>query len=228
MKPIEQKFDYEQMQEEIRKLVYAQYAQTLNVRNQENDLEATLEALKEVTQLPESEIRSIAEQVKQKYQTSTQTRFETPADIADFDYLKFITEPQHHNLVRSNSAFNVHLTIFGIVNTFFLLLNLLTHGPFPWFMFPLFGWSIAIAIHYLVGKRTPQKIIKTRIETLARLSYDVIHENFETPSHTLWSAILRCSLNNGSQAELAQLIKLQTNCEASKAEIVAKQLLQHK
>lgn len=44
--------------------------------------------------------------------------------------------------------FMSHLTVFIIVNTFLFLINLFSTGFDPiWFMWPLMGWGIGLAIH---------------------------------------------------------------------------------
>ena len=46
-------------------------------------------------------------------------------------------------------GFYVHLTVYGIVNLFLFLLNMLVSPDSLWFYWPLMGWGIAIALHAL-------------------------------------------------------------------------------
>jgi len=51
--------------------------------------------------------------------------------------------------VKAKKAFYQHLMSFAIVNLFFLALNLLTSPGSLWFVFPLLGWGLGLAFHYV-------------------------------------------------------------------------------
>ena len=44
-------------------------------------------------------------------------------------------------------VFQVHGAAWFAVNAFLFMIWLVTGAGFPWFLFPLFGWGIAVAIH---------------------------------------------------------------------------------
>ena len=48
---------------------------------------------------------------------------------------------------QHRSDFRTHLVVYGIINTFLLCINLLTSADHLWFLYPLLGWGIGIAIH---------------------------------------------------------------------------------
>jgi len=51
--------------------------------------------------------------------------------------------------VKSKKEFYQHLMAFVIVNFFLFALNMVT-SPFTWwFHFPLLGWSVGLAFHYV-------------------------------------------------------------------------------
>jgi len=49
--------------------------------------------------------------------------------------------------VRQLRGFYVHLTVYLLVNTFLLIINLLTSPGTLWFYWPLLGWGIGIVAH---------------------------------------------------------------------------------
>ena len=52
---------------------------------------------------------------------------------------------------KEKVGFYTHLAVFVAVNLFLIALWWATTGPqsFPWFIFPLFGWGIGLAAHYV-------------------------------------------------------------------------------
>jgi hypothetical protein len=51
--------------------------------------------------------------------------------------------------VERKKGFYVHLAIYLCVNTLLVIIWTISESDFPWFVFPLAGWSIAIILHYL-------------------------------------------------------------------------------
>lgn len=56
------------------------------------------------------------------------------------------SEDQAREYVRALRGFYVHLTIYLTANLLLFILDMLTPGG-PWFMWPLFGWGIAVAMN---------------------------------------------------------------------------------
>jgi class 3 adenylate cyclase len=50
---------------------------------------------------------------------------------------------------RAESGWAQHLTAFGTVNTCLLMVNMITTPAFPWFLFPLAGWTVGAVSHNL-------------------------------------------------------------------------------
>jgi hypothetical protein len=51
--------------------------------------------------------------------------------------------------VKSKKDFYQHLMAFVIVNSFLFLLNMVT-SPFTWwFFYPMLGWGVGLAFHYV-------------------------------------------------------------------------------
>lgn len=51
--------------------------------------------------------------------------------------------------VNEKKKFYEHLTTYLIMSIFFMLLNLFTSPGRWWFIFPVLGWGIGIASHYI-------------------------------------------------------------------------------
>lgn len=49
--------------------------------------------------------------------------------------------------IKDLKGFYAHLTAYASVNLFLMAVNLITGSDFWWFVFPLLGWGIGLAIH---------------------------------------------------------------------------------
>lgn len=63
-----------------------------------------------------------------------------------------VSDQERHQYIRvRHQEFKKHLMIYAIVNTFIFLLNIVLfiwlRIPVPFFIFPLLGWGIAVAIN---------------------------------------------------------------------------------
>ncbi|MDQ4095909.1 MAG: 2TM domain-containing protein [Actinomycetota bacterium] len=66
--------------------------------------------------------------------------------------------------------FRVHVTLFIGVNLVATLFNLLVADEVLWFFYPLVGWGLGLAFHYLAGVRSLRSKVaerQTRIEERA-------------------------------------------------------------
>lgn len=68
-------------------------------------------------------------------------------------------------------GFIIHLIVYVLINIMLLVINLLYSPQELWFFYPLLGWGIGLAIHYLwsivwVEKELEQK--EAKAEYLAR------------------------------------------------------------
>jgi uncharacterized membrane protein len=68
-------------------------------------------------------------------------------------------------------GFYMHFAIYVGVNLFLISLWYFTGAGFPWFIFPLFGWGIAVAAHYVGAFRG-----HAYTETLAEQEYQRLKE----------------------------------------------------
>jgi 2TM domain len=50
--------------------------------------------------------------------------------------------------VKAKKGFYTHLVIYLIVNAFLFAINMLTSRQHFWFVYPLLGWGVSIAIQY--------------------------------------------------------------------------------
>jgi nitroreductase len=53
-------------------------------------------------------------------------------------------------------GFRIHLTSYIAVQTLLLAVWALSGGGYPWFIFPLLGWGIGLAIHYAASYERPR------------------------------------------------------------------------
>ncbi len=51
--------------------------------------------------------------------------------------------------VKAKKDFYQHLMSYAIVNLFLFALNLFTSPGYLWFVFPMLGWGIGLAFHYV-------------------------------------------------------------------------------
>lgn len=51
--------------------------------------------------------------------------------------------------VETLRGFYIHLTVYVIVNLGLFLINMMTSPETLWFIWPLMGWGIALALHAL-------------------------------------------------------------------------------
>ncbi len=50
---------------------------------------------------------------------------------------------------EEKKSFVIHLVVYILVNTMLIIINLLYSPEALWFFFPLLGWGIGLASHYL-------------------------------------------------------------------------------
>ncbi|HEX6542382.1 MAG TPA: 2TM domain-containing protein [Ktedonobacterales bacterium] len=68
-------------------------------------------------------------------------------------------------------SFYVHATIYALVNILLIVINLMFVPTFYWFFFPLIGWGIGLAMHYLFAIHFAQRETadwQARVEHRAR------------------------------------------------------------
>jgi len=74
--------------------------------------------------------------------------------------------------VKALKGFYRHLAVYLLVNAFLLVINLVTSPSALWFIWPLFGWGIAIVVHAasvfggerLWGKEWEERKIKELVD----------------------------------------------------------------
>jgi len=79
-------------------------------------------------------------------------------DISLHEYKKNYREVVKQEEKRD---FIIHLIVYVFVNILFLVINLLYSPQHLWFFYPLIGWGIGIAMHY-VGVLWIEKSVKQR------------------------------------------------------------------
>jgi len=75
-------------------------------------------------------------------------------------------------LAESRRGFRIHATVYLLVNTGLILLNVLllvyTSTSFLWFPFPLVCWGAGLAMHYAFGVRLAEDGIEQRQTVIER------------------------------------------------------------
>ena len=65
-------------------------------------------------------------------------------------------------LKEARRGFTIHAIVYAVVMTSLIILNLTVAHEFLWFLFPLVGWGIGLAMHYLHGVRGAERAIAAR------------------------------------------------------------------
>lgn len=88
-----------------------------------------------------------------------------------------VTDEELREIARKSAkekvSFYTHFAIYLSVNALLIAIWWATSGPvfFPWFIFPLFGWGIGIAAHFIDAFRG-----KAYEERLAEREYQKLKE----------------------------------------------------
>ncbi len=64
---------------------------------------------------------------------------------------------QARKRVKAKKGFYTHLVVYLIVNAFLFVINMLTSPFHYWFVYPLLGWGVSIAIQYFAVFGIPGK-----------------------------------------------------------------------
>lgn len=81
------------------------------------------------------------------------------------------------NKQKSEEEFKQHLGAFIIISFFLFLLNMFTSPSTWWFKYPVLGWSVGVAFHYLdvygfpgMGKQTRYTDMEEQSERPVKIS----------------------------------------------------------
>jgi len=73
-------------------------------------------------------------------------------------------------LAEARVGFKIHAAVYGVVMTGLIVLNVLliafTDANFPWAAFPLVGWGVGLAFHYVYGFKRAGVNIRRRQQTI--------------------------------------------------------------
>jgi hypothetical protein len=70
-------------------------------------------------------------------------------------------DPQLWQLAQRRASFKTHFTVYAVMSVFFWLLWYITGGAqygsgLPWPVWPMFGWGIGVALHYIGAYVAPK------------------------------------------------------------------------
>jgi len=75
-----------------------------------------------------------------------------------------------YSLAEARHGFKIHAAVYGVVMTGLIVLNVVliafTDANFPWAVFPLVGWGVGLAFHYVYGFKRAGANIHRRQETI--------------------------------------------------------------
>lgn len=199
------------IQEEIRTRVFDRYAEQQGLETQQHELQATLDALHDVTQLPLAEIEKIASDVMREYngaETSLpvsreQFRQIVPAKEVLFDRFR-------RKLEKKKQGFTIHLLSYVCVNLPLIYINIVKTPSFPWVMFPMLFWGIGLGSHYLSDVRWPAKDLRDRMQALKGQIHQILDENVpryrtDAQSH-IFNGVYRLLVSESSNTTLNEYL----------------------
>lgn len=205
------------IQEEIQKRVFETYSQKQGIETQWTEIEATLEALHEVTKLPMEEIQKIAEQVTQEHATKKEplTEAVSMAKNAIVGTSTRSVDELDHRVQQQRRKFMPHLVSFASVNSMLIILNVITSPGFPWAMFPLFGWGIGLVIQFFSQVYYPARDVNRKRSTLQAETHQILSENisaYSTHQEKVFNGTYRMLLSETTLDELKNFLQ---NLDAS-------------
>jgi hypothetical protein len=199
------------IQEEIRTRVFEKYAETQGVQTQEHELQATLEALHEITHIPLSEIEKIASEVTQEYALSKSSRDIPQEQLSrltpskDFTFEKLVEKVR-----KKRRGFIPHLIAYVCVNIPLIYLNFISTS-FPWAMFPLLGWGIGLGSHYFAAVRWPATDLRNKIRFLKSQVHQIMDENvpaYQTNAQSkIFNGVYRLLVIESSQETINEYVR---------------------
>ena len=76
-------------------------------------------------------------------------------------------DPKLWELAQKRASFKSHLVTYFVMNTFFWVLWYLNgrndgHGGWPWPVWPMLGWGIGLAFHYVAAYVAPKENLAER------------------------------------------------------------------
>lgn len=75
--------------------------------------------------------------------------FERAAERAEAEYSRHRRE---RIAGAQRQAFRIHATAFVAVQVLLVVVWALAGAGYPWFLFPLVGWGVGLAIHYATAR----------------------------------------------------------------------------
>lgn len=75
--------------------------------------------------------------------------FERAADRAEAEYSR---HRQERIAGAQRQAFRIHATAFAAVQVLLLVVWALSGAGYPWYLFPLGGWGVGLAVHWAVAR----------------------------------------------------------------------------
>lgn len=199
------------IQEEIRARVFERYADLQGVETQKHELNATLEALHDVTHLPVEEIEKIAKEVIQEYGTTNVPMPLSPDQFRQLALPQDITfEHLQRKIDRKKRAFYVHALAYVCVHLPLIYINL-RWPVFPWVMFPLLGWGIGLGSHYLYGVHDAISEMRRKVQTFKSQIHQILDENipaYHTEAKTrIFNGVYRMLMAESSQDALDEYLR---------------------
>ncbi|MHB8464072.1 MAG: 2TM domain-containing protein [Acidimicrobiales bacterium] len=71
------------------------------------------------------------------------------------DFSRAAFREREAKMIRRRRVFILHLSVYATTNLFLFVVWLMTGRGYPWFIFPIFGWGIGLAAHFVVALMLP-------------------------------------------------------------------------
>ncbi len=209
------------IEDEIRTCVLAKYSELQGVETEKSELEATLDALQEITNLPRNEIDKIASDVQVEYDQKPVSISKSLNQPNISQSLELSLEQMDERSDYKKKEFVYHLVPYVIVNTTLVILNLIT-TRFPWSMFPLFFWGIGLASHYLEAIFWPKKKLIKTMSLLKGQIHQILSESSSSyrsgERSNLFQGLVRLTLTESSKEHLEEYLS-NADPELSKSDV---------
>ncbi len=202
----------ETIYDKIRSRVLEKYAENKGFESQENELTATLEALRDMTNIPMHEIEKIASEVQAEHTApKTPATIPSPGDLqAPQQSTDLFFDQMTQSLEKGKRGFVYQLIPYVSINSVLVFLNIYSTS-FPWAMFPMAFWGIGLLSHYMGAVYWPGKVLKDKLKTLQMQIHQILTENSSSyrsnNDSKYYNGVYRLTVTQCSQAILEEYLE---------------------
>jgi uncharacterized membrane protein len=80
------------------------------------------------------------------------------------DFGELANREREARRIARHQWFWLHFAVFAVTQAFLIVIWALSSATYPWYIFPLFGWGILVAAHWVYAfvVRAPEEIMIER------------------------------------------------------------------